>query len=353
MVRRAPPSTATRSAAASLMAAAALDSATPHGTADRLSPWRTRGAPRRSSLLTDSKPKRPLSHNQPQLTGSMSTPWYRRISLRLDCTTMRQPVAQPEQVLSTWSRSQGRALKRYGDAVRAPTGQICTVLPAEVAGEGVVREGVDLRLAAAVLEVDQRVAGDVLGEAGAPVAEDAALAVEGHEVADRDRLLEVPLLLDEPALARAVGHRLVLEGALAALVADRAVERVVHEQELEDAVLGLLRGLALGLHDHVGRHRDHAGRLERRATARVDVDDAHAAHAHRLHARVVAEARDVGAGALGGLDHELAGHGLDRRAVDREDHRVRGSAGSVFTVSDTGDLAGRGLWAWEACRPCR
>jgi hypothetical protein len=49
--------------------------------------------------------------------------------------------------------------------------------------------------------VDQRVAGDLVGEAGAAVAQDAALAVEAHEVADRDRLLEVALLLDEPALA--------------------------------------------------------------------------------------------------------------------------------------------------------
>ena len=51
-------------------------------------------------------------------------------------------------------------------------------------------------------EVDQRVAGDLVGEAGAAVAQDAALAVEQHEVADRDRLLEVALLLDVAALAR-------------------------------------------------------------------------------------------------------------------------------------------------------
>jgi hypothetical protein len=32
-------------------------------------------------------------------------------------------------VLSTCSRSHGLALNRYGIAVNAPTGQICTVLP--------------------------------------------------------------------------------------------------------------------------------------------------------------------------------------------------------------------------------
>ena len=46
-----------------------------------------------------------------------------------DCTATRHPTAQVVQVDSTWSRSQGRAAKRYGAAVSAPTGQICTVLP--------------------------------------------------------------------------------------------------------------------------------------------------------------------------------------------------------------------------------
>ena len=37
---------------------------------------------------------------------------------------------------STWSRSHGRALKRYGVAVSAPTGQICTVLPLKYDANG-------------------------------------------------------------------------------------------------------------------------------------------------------------------------------------------------------------------------
>ena len=76
-----------------------------------------------------------------------------------------------------------------------------------------------------------------VGEARAAAALDAALAVEQHEVADRDRLLEVALLLDEARLARAERERLVLQRALAAAVAHRAVERVVDQQELEHAVL--------------------------------------------------------------------------------------------------------------------
>ena len=41
---------------------------------------------------------------------------------------MRSPIGLGK-VESDSAKSQGRALKRYGEAVRAPTGQICTVLP--------------------------------------------------------------------------------------------------------------------------------------------------------------------------------------------------------------------------------
>ena len=76
------------------------------------------------------------------------------------------------------------------------------MLPEKYDGERLVRERHHLGLVAALHEADQRVAGDLVGEAGAAVAQDAALAVEQHEVADRDRLLEVALLLDVAALAR-------------------------------------------------------------------------------------------------------------------------------------------------------
>ena len=114
----------------------------------------------------------------------------------------------------------------------------------EVRRERLVGIGDDLGLLAAPAEVDERVARDLGGEARAAPALDAALPVEQHEVADRDRLLEVPLLLDVARLAGAERQRLVLERALAAAVAHRAVERVVDEEELEHAVLGLLHRVA-------------------------------------------------------------------------------------------------------------
>src|SRR5690554_6758744 len=56
--------------------------------------------------------------------------------LRLDCTVIRHPTEQSVQLDSTSSRSQGRALNRYGSAVSAPTGQICTVLPEKYEANG-------------------------------------------------------------------------------------------------------------------------------------------------------------------------------------------------------------------------
>src|SRR5205823_11187431 len=111
-------------------------------------------------------------------------------------------------------------------------------------------------------EVDEGISGYLVGEARAASALDAALAIEQHEIADGDGLLEVALLFDEAALAGAEGKRLVLQRALAAPVAHRAVEGVVDQQELEDAVLGLLHVLGVGDDLHAVGRIDEARRLQ-------------------------------------------------------------------------------------------
>src|SRR6185295_5059545 len=95
-------------------------------------------------------------------------------------------------------------------------------------------ERADERMRAA-LEQDQLVVlGDLLRVAHAAVAEDAALAVDRHQRRQLERLLEVALGLDVARRAGAPAVGDALQRALAALVADRAVERVVDEQELDD-----------------------------------------------------------------------------------------------------------------------
>src|SRR2546429_9642915 len=70
--------------------------------------------------------------------------------------------------------------------------------------------------------------------ASAPIAEHAALAIESDVRRERDRLFEVEPRPIDSARRVSVAEREVLQRALATLVAHRAVERMVHELELED-----------------------------------------------------------------------------------------------------------------------
>src|SRR3712207_1156053 len=153
-------------------------------------------------------------------------------------------------------------------------------------------EGADEGVRAALLEDQLVVLGDLLREAHAAVAEDAALAVDRDDGRELERLLEVALGLDEArgAGAPAVGD--VLERALAALVADGAVERVVDQQELDDRALRVVHALGLRVDDHAVAHRGRATRLELRDA--LDLDQAHAAGADGLaELGLVTEDRDL------------------------------------------------------------
>ena len=123
---------------------------------------------------------------------------------------------------------------------------------------------------------------------------------------------------------RAVRHRLVLQRALAALVAHRAVERVVDQQQLHHAALGLLGdgGGQLGPHDHALR-ADGSARRGRLGLA-LDLHEALAASAYRVKQRVVAEPRDLDAELLGGPDDQRALRNHDLESVDRHPHAVAG-----------------------------
>src|SRR4051812_49713747 len=67
-----------------------------------------------------------------------------------------------------------------------------------------------------------------------------------------------------------------------------------------------------------------------RSTTGVDVDDAHTAHPDRLHARVVAEARDEDAVLLGRGDDQLA---LRRGRAARRDRKSTRLNSSDMSIS--------------------
>ncbi len=191
-------------------------------------------------------------------------------------------------------------LRRGERAHRAQLGDV----PREVTLVRLVLEGRDHRLRASVDRDELSVLGDRLAEAGAPVAEDAAFAVECDQRGDRDRLLERALGELHARVARAVAERQVLQRAFAAFVADRAVEGVVDEDELERGVLavGGLLGTARRAHDHPVLRRQRAPGLELRQP--FDLDEAHPASANRRpEARLVTEHRDLEPCGCSGLDH--------------------------------------------------
>src|SRR5207245_5782380 len=80
----------------------------------------------------------------------------------------------------------------------------------EVGVEGLALGYRYLLLRAALEQLDQRVAGDLLGEPGAAGALHAALAVEQDLGGQRHRLGERPLRPAEPGLTRPVPHGVVL-----------------------------------------------------------------------------------------------------------------------------------------------
>jgi hypothetical protein len=182
-------------------------------------------------------------------------------------------------------------------------------------------EGGDVRVRAALLQDQLVVLGDLLAEAHAAVAEDAALAVDRHHGRELERLAEVALGLDEAArpAAPAVGD--VLQRALAALVADRAVERVVDEQELDDRLLCLLDASGLGVDDHAVLDRGRAGGLQ--LGDALDLDQAHAAGADgRTELGLITEDRDLDVAVLGAVDQHDVRRGGDLSTVDREGHHL-------------------------------
>src|SRR5262249_9277346 len=163
-------------------------------------------------------------------------------------------------------------------------------------------------------------------EAHAARAEHAALLVEYDVGTEDERLALVDLGRERHAAPLAiVVHVVLLELALAGLIAHRAVDRVVDEQELEDGLLGGDRLVALRVHDHAVAHPGVAGDLQ--LGRLLDLHQAHAAVAGDGEPRMPAVVGDLDAEAVRGLDDGDAVLHRDRPAVDL--NRGHGLAGET------------------------
>ncbi|MBA7473631.1 hypothetical protein ES707_08972 [subsurface metagenome] len=202
-------------------------------------------------------------------------------------------------------------------------------------GQRLLEIGRDLHVLAAAGRAHFRGAADFRGEADAARALDAAVH-RGLDQRAQILVLDGALVLGEAAGVDAIAHRLVLQIALAALVADRAIQRMVDQQKLHHAFARLLhhrrtrgdfRRLALGTRAAVA----HApGAARDRLRAALHFDEAHPAIAGDRQPLMVAEARDFGARGLARLEQRVLRRHVDLFAIDDEfGHRVRSFAACI------------------------
>ena len=143
---------------------------------------------------------------------------------RFSSALMLQPVEQRVQIESCFERNQARCLCRKSLSSKAPTGQRSTTLPASGLSTGWPGKDVDLGMVAPAHHLELAGLGDLAGEPDAPGAHDAPVHVELDQVRDVLARVDDPFL-DEAMDRLTVAEAVVLQAALAGLVADRAVER--------------------------------------------------------------------------------------------------------------------------------
>ena len=195
---------------------------------------------------------------------------------------------------------------------------------------------------AALGEAEHRIPGDLVHETDAAGAHDAALVIEPDARADIDVLRLFHLHVHEAGDSAAEADGLLLEAALAGLVADRAVERVVDEEKFHDALAAFLDEIAGGADAHVlrdgvgagnggaGHPADGfvavfvAGRLLAGCGAgrHSHLDEAHAAVARHRQFRMVAVVRHVHFRLAAGLDHAGSLWKLVPDTVDLDIHHA-------------------------------
>ena len=144
------------------------------------------------------------------------------------------------------------------------------------------------------------------------------------------------LVLVVARAARAVPDREILKLAFAALVADRAVERMVDEQKLHYAFLRVDCELRVRPDLHAFGGRGRAGR--QRFGRLLDVHQAHAAVGRDRQLLVIAEMRHVNAKTIGSIHDGAAFGHFERPAVDLElDHGVSRISDSPIAPRPAGE----------------
>ena len=120
------------------------------------------------------------------------------------------------------------------------------------------------------------------------------------------------------ALARAMAESLVLQRALAALVAHWAIQRMIGKQQFEDAFLRFFDAFGCCANHLAFGNRCHARDNHHRAAWAFYFNQALATHANWCHAWVIAKTRNEFVCVVGCGDDEVALFSSNGFAVNRE-----------------------------------
>jgi hypothetical protein len=118
------------------------------------------------------------------------------------------------------------------------------------------------------------------------------------------------------AVVAGVRHVVVLQPTLAGLVANRAIDGVVEEQELHCVPHSFMNPLSIGANLHVIRHGSCARRHE--FWRSFHLNKTHAAAAFNPNVRMVAISWNLNANVIGQLDNRTSLFGLVHLAIDRD-----------------------------------
>ena len=171
----------------------------------------------------------------------------------------------------------------------------------------------DNRVGAPITGFDRFFAHPFIANAGATLAENAALRIVCHH---RRKITFGPrvLVFDEAFFEIAPIKSQLLQLALAAAIADGTIERVIRQQKLEHRTLGLLNLFTLRRDHHAIGADDGAGGLQLRHL--LDTHQAHATRRLQSKVGVVTERRDVELVLAAHVDQPRAFCDLKVAAVD-------------------------------------
>ncbi len=164
--------------------------------------------------------------------------------------------------------------------------------------------------------------GDLRGEARTAGAQDAAFGVQHDFSADVLDFVLVYLLIHHGRVVLAVLHVVLLQAALPRLVADGAVQGMVHQVELQGPLHRVLH--LLGVVADLDAFGDGGVAGRERARDAFLLHHAHAAHTGDRQAGVVTVMGHFFAVVQTGLQKVRAGGGLDLLAVPGQLHHFRG-----------------------------